>query len=140
MDFLKALLSVLSWTGSELGECCPSPDLELATLNLTRRVLGVVLTVVVVTGADVVFCFLRIIFNTFLSPPVFFLNCLSFLVVDEVARVVVMVVVVDIVDVVVVEVVVDVVLGSVVVTFSVVAGGDVESLGTGRLISSPEMR
>ena len=31
-----------------------------------------------------------------------------------------------------------VVLGSVVVTFSVVAGGDVESLGTGRLISSPE--
>ena len=49
-----------------------------------------------------------------------------------------MVVVVDIVDVVVVEVVVEAVLGSVVVTFSVVAGGDVESLGTGRLISSPE--
>jgi len=76
--------------------CCPTLDLEfeLATRNLTRRVLGVLVTigvaVVVVAGVVVVFaCFLRTFFNTLLSPPDDFLKCLNLLVVVDGALVVV---------------------------------------------------
>ena len=74
--------------------CCPTLDLEfeLATRNLTRRVLGVLVTigvafVVVVAGvagvAVVVACFLRTFFNTLLSPPDDFFKCLNLLVVVD---------------------------------------------------------
>ena len=76
--------------------CCPTLDLEfeLATRNLTRRVLGVLVTtgvsVVVVAGVVVVVaCFLRTFFNTLLSPPDDFLKCLNLLVVVDGALVVV---------------------------------------------------
>ena len=71
--------------------CCPTLDLEfeLATRNLTRRVLGVLVTigvvvVLVVAGVVVlVACFLRTFFNTLLSPPDDFLKCLNLLVVVD---------------------------------------------------------
>ena len=71
--------------------CCPTLDLEfeLATRNLTRRVLGVLVTigvafVVFVAGvAVVVACFLRTFFNTLLSPPDDFFKCLNLLVVVD---------------------------------------------------------
>ena len=76
--------------------CCPTLDLEfeLATRNLTRRVLGVLVTigvaVVVVAGVVVVVaCFLRTFFSTLLSPPGDFLKCLNLLVVVDGALVVV---------------------------------------------------
>ena len=74
--------------------CCPTLDLEfeLATRNLTRRVLGVlvIIGVSVVAGVvEVVACFLRTFFNTLLSPPDDCLKCLNLLVVVDGAIVVV---------------------------------------------------
>ena len=68
--------------------CCPTLDLEfeLATRNLTRRVLGVLVTIGV--AVVVAACFLRTFFSTLLSPPDDCLKCLNLLFVVDGALVV----------------------------------------------------